>query len=243
MIISGDASQLEWRVAVELSKDRVGLKEIQEGADTHTNNQEAFKLPTRHIAKIYLFRTIYRGSGYAFSKDNDFSHVSSSPRFWDNVNSMFYEKYFGLDLWHMNLCNLVMTYQPIVSPLGREWLITPKENKRTGEPEPPWSVFTNYPVQGCSADVMTIARLSLQKRLNNAKIRYKFISTVHDSIVLDVPNDENIQLVVNIFNQVFDDLAKNIKKLFGYTWETPLACECKVGMDLFNMKKVMRDDV
>lgn len=59
MLISADASQLEWRTAVELSGDLVGLQEIKDHADTHSLNQVAFALPSRLIAKIYLFRTIF----------------------------------------------------------------------------------------------------------------------------------------------------------------------------------------
>lgn len=56
MLIQADASQLEFRVAVELSQDQVGIKEILEGQDTHSLNQAAFNLPSRLISKIYLFR-------------------------------------------------------------------------------------------------------------------------------------------------------------------------------------------
>ena len=56
MLISCDAKQLEWRCILELSKDAVGIKEVLEGQDTHALNQEAFKLPSRLIAKIFLFR-------------------------------------------------------------------------------------------------------------------------------------------------------------------------------------------
>ena len=59
MLIQADAKALEWWTAVWLSQDAVGIKEIQEGLDLHTENQKAFGLPSRLIAKKYLFRTIY----------------------------------------------------------------------------------------------------------------------------------------------------------------------------------------
>ena len=97
MLIQADASQLEWRTAVELSQDEVGLQEILNKEDTHSKNQIAFELPSRLIAKIYLFRTIFRGSGWSFANDNSFMHVSSSPSYWDDVNEKFFKKYYGLD--------------------------------------------------------------------------------------------------------------------------------------------------
>ena len=92
MLIQADAAQLEWRTAVELSKDPIGLQEILNKEDTHSKNQVAFELPSRLIAKIYLFRTIFRGSGWSFANDPDFMHVSSNPKYWDEVNYKFYEK-------------------------------------------------------------------------------------------------------------------------------------------------------
>lgn len=56
MLLQADASQLEWRVCLELSKDYVGINEILNNEDTHANNQQAFDLPSRLIAKIFLFR-------------------------------------------------------------------------------------------------------------------------------------------------------------------------------------------
>lgn len=56
MLIKGDLSALEWRAAVFLSQDRVGIKEIEEGLDQHTHNQQTFGLPSRLIAKVFVFR-------------------------------------------------------------------------------------------------------------------------------------------------------------------------------------------
>jgi len=86
---------------------------------------------------------------------------------------------------------------------------------------------------------MTIARISAFNRIKAANIPCKFISTVHDSVVVDVPTT-HLQQVANIFYEVFDDLQKNIWKLFKYEWLVPLACECKYGMDMKNTVKLAR---
>ena len=58
MLLKADAKalQLEWRVAVELSGDKVGLEEIINGYDAHEDNRQRFGLPSRLIAKTLLFR-------------------------------------------------------------------------------------------------------------------------------------------------------------------------------------------
>jgi hypothetical protein len=67
------------------------------------------------------------------------------------------------------------------------------------------------------------------------------ISTVHDSIVVDCES-QYVQAVVNLFYQVFDDLVDNLNRTFRIDWVVPLACEVKVGMDMFNMTKIDRND-
>lgn len=232
MLVQADAAQLEWRTALFLSKDPTGIREILEGQDTHSLNQQAFALPSRLIAKIYLFRTIFRGSGWSFANDPDFMHVSSDPDFWDGVNAKFYRKYNKLDQWHKELSQLVAQRKPIVTPLGREWLILPRDDGKL-----PWTVFSNYPVQGTGADLMMVARISLRRRMQALGLRSLLVSTVHDSIVVDCVNEE-VDTVVKLLYQVFDDLPKNVMKLFGVDLIIPFPCEVKVGPNLHHMNKV-----
>jgi hypothetical protein len=231
MYIQADASQLEWRTAVELAQDPVGIQEIQEKQDVHSLNQISFALPSRLIAKIYLFRTIFRGSGWSFAHDPAFSHVSSSPEYWDKVNEKFYSKYNGLNTQHFIWKDLVLNSKPIISPFGREWLI-PYEDKI------PWTLLSNYPVQGTGADLMTLARVIFAKRLRLITGWEQVIltTTVHDSIIVDCP-EYMIGDIAKLFHEVFADIPKNIKAIFNYNWEVPLECECKVGHTMRNMTK------
>lgn len=241
MLVSADASGLEWRTAIELSQDPIGIKEIVEGLDTHSLNQEAFQLPSRLIAKIYLFRTIFRGSGYAFANDPAFMHVSDSPKFWDSIGEKFYAKYNVLDATHKTWADRVVAGIPLVGPTGREWDVTLGRDQR-GNIKIPWTILTNYPVQGTGADVMMVARISFSRRLKTSGIPALLISTVHDSIVVDCEQIVHVQSVVNLFYQVFDDLVENIRRTFQYDWKVPLACEVKIGMDMLNMSKIDRTD-
>ncbi len=89
---------------------------------------------------------------------------------------------------------------------------------------------------------MTLARILFAKRLQSLKWKdVLLVSSVHDSIVVDAPG-YLLQEITNLFHQVFDDLQSNIKKVFGYDWEVPLACEVKHGPNMKDMKKLDRTD-
>ena len=231
MLISCDATGLEWRILLLLSGDQVGIEEVNSGADIHSLNQQELILPSRLIAKKFLFRTIYRGSGYAFSKDNEFKHVSTDPEFWDAKNAGFYKKYKGINECHMKWQMRVANRKPIIGPSGREWMIPPKLGG-----DVPWTTLTNYPVQGTGADLMAIARVSLRNRLKTGNLRSLLISTVHDSLIVDSPAEEK-EVVIEMMHQTFNNLVPNMKKLWGIDSPIPFPCEVKIGKNLGEMHK------
>lgn len=239
MLVQCDASQLEWRTALQLSQDAVGIQEIVEGQDPHNLNQIALALPSRLIAKIFLFRTIFRGSGFSFANDPDFMHVSASSKYWDARNEAFFEKYAGLNKQHYLWKDMVLANKPIVGPLGRQWTITLKVDYK-GELRIPWTTLTNYPVQGTGADIMMLVRIMAYKRIKNdpnLRDAVVFVSTVHDSIVVDCPK-ALVQTLVNLFHSCFADLQKTIWTNFKYNWNVPMDCECKIGMNMKDMEKI-----
>lgn len=84
---------------------------------------------------------------------------------------------------------------------------------------------------------MMLARIMAKKRIQNANIPCDFISTVHDSIVVDC-RESSLSRLQEIFRQVFEDLPSRIHSIFGYNWTVPMACESKYGPDMKNMQKI-----
>ena len=156
-------------------------------------------------------------------------HVSADPRFWDGVGEKFFTKYKGIDSKHKQWANDVSSGRCIVGPSGRQWDISLRRDDRTGELKIPWTILTNYPVQGTGADVMMLARISFQRRLRSLGLPVLLVSTVHDSVVVDC-EQQYVETVAKLFYQVFDNLIPNIKRCWGYEWVVPLDCEVKYGM-------------
>lgn len=232
MIIEADAKQLEWRVAVWLSQDSIGMKEIIDGVDAHEDNRVRFGLPSRLIAKTHLFRLIYGGSAYSYANDPDFSGTSTSVKFWENVIEETYTKYSGLAKWHKRLMVEATTTGMIVTPTRRVYKYEPKQ--RRGEWEWPRTDILNYIVQGMAAEFMAIARVTAFRRYQNEpwKDKVKFINTVHDSILIDADVDENSDTWYNIccwLEKVFEDIPINFERMFKVNVNVPLAGEIKYG--------------
>jgi DNA polymerase I-like protein with 3'-5' exonuclease and polymerase domains len=231
MILNCDAKSLEVVGAAYLSQDPVMMQELLAGVDMHSRNQGDFGLPSRLIAKILIFRTIYGGNEYSFANDPDFTCVSSSTKYWKKVLDQFFDKYRGLAEWHNNLIREVTSTGKYVNPTsGRMYSYS-----RTQGGDWPVTQIKNYPVQGLGADIMSIARVSFKRRFDDLKIPGVIVNSIHDSIVVDVPSTE-VQHVSELFHAVFRDLPSNFKRIFGVDFNLPLLCEVQYGP---NMKELI----
>jgi len=226
VIVSVDASALEWLVCAYLSGDPVAYEEITNRVDQHTANQKRFDLPSRLIAKTFVFRLIYGGSAYSYANDPDFTEVSKSEKFWQKVIDEFYTKYSGVAKWHTALMSEATTTGKLRMPTGRFFNFT--STQRNGDLVWPRTCILNYPVQGTAADLMSIARVSFFRRFKAAKLTGVLISTIHDSIVVDVPNEE-VETVCKLFEEVFRDIPLNYKRIFGVEFPLPTRCEVSYG--------------
>lgn len=241
MIINIDVKSLEWCTYLFLSQDQVGIEEwiqvLEDPTknDIHTANQVAFNLPSRLISKIFLFRWIYRGSAYAYSKDPDFTSVSKSQDFWQSVIDNYYSKYQSIYETHLRYIYEATTTGKIISPTGRTYLFVPKQTYNGLKYNE--SDITNWPNQGLGADVVTVIRVFAKKRLDKLKLKSKLVSTVHDSIVLDSPENE-IVIVANLFDKLFRDLPKLLSQYFFLDWNVPMRGEIKVGPNMLNLKEL-----
>ena len=106
----------------------------------------------------------------------------------------------------------------------------------------------NYPVQGLGADLVSIGRVSMWKRLRKAGLPVLFTSTVHDSIDLDVhpqaagldiPPDVCYNSVCKIVKESIEDIPKNYFNLFGTKFDIPLTCEIGWGQNLKDLTIVI----
>lgn len=236
-IVNVDASGLEWVCGTFLSQCPVATAEILKGVDQHSLNLETFGLPSRLIAKKFVFRLIYGGTEYSYSVDSDFAEVSTSQKFWKDVIEKFYSKYYGWAEWHKILMHEATTTGQLVMPTGR--IYSYSLNKYGDWPR---TTILNYPVQGLGADIMAIIRVAFYKRFKAAKAagRIQFgcvISSVHDSIVCDVPSEE-VEVIIELYKESFKVAPMLFKQWFGVEFNLPLRCEISTGPNLSDLEEI-----
>ena len=235
MLLQVDVAALEIRTLAYLSQDPVLMQELIDGVDIHTDNQVKFGLPSRLIAKIFVFKLVYGASAFSFAKDPDFVGVSKVEKYWQSVIDAYYDKYKGVKKWHESIIRTVVETGKLVTPTGRE-LIFEKRDGKLREPQ-----IKNYPPQSLGADLVALARVSAYNRLKRLGYGDKclLVNTVHDSIILDYDDKVcDTKILVGMFHSVFVDLPLNFEKIFKTPFNVPMAAECQQGKDWKNMSVV-----
>lgn len=236
MLVQADVSKLELVVAAWLSQDPVMMQELISNIDLHNENQVAFNLPERRIAKILVFRIIYGGTEWSFAQDPDFNWISNSVGFWLNRIADFYKKYAGIKKWHDQIVADVVRTGQLVSPTGRVFSFRPTPNK-WGKHHWPVTDIKNYPVQGTAADLVSIARVTAFKRLKELN-DVQLVSTVHDSLVADCKKYQ-VERVARILLEEIEAVPRNFEKVFKSKIDPlGLTAEVKVGPTLGQLEKI-----
>ena len=237
-IINVDLGQIEWRMAAELSGDPVAIKEIQEGIDAHADNAIKFfgadKYPRdskefskiRTDAKIFLFRMIYGGTAAGFFRDSKMPDFTLEE--WKDIVNKFKAKYARLSEWQQENIATVLKQGYLKNFSGRV-LTFPKVAKYDGSYGPSDKAICNYPVQSISADMIYIAMQQIMRRIRKAGCKSELILMVHDSMVFDAYENE-IDTISKISIEVFEELPKICKELFGYTFSVPLTGDVELGL-------------
>jgi len=228
MIVAADYKAIEWQGAIELSGDPVGIDEWNSGVDMHQVNKDKFNLPERRIAKIFLFRLIFGGNEWSYAHDPDYSYISDSTKYWRKVIDAFKDKYHAWDRWVADSIQEAIRKGYLVSPTGRVFYYTPV--RKRGELVWPINQIMNYRVQGTASDWVRTGRVVLKQKLDDGHCKGSLmVNSVHDSLVLDVPDNRTECALRLLYDVVHNDTQKVFSQLFKYRFRTNIKGEVFFG--------------
>lgn len=202
LVVDSDMDQLEFRVAAYLAGDTKAMREIDEGLDIHAASAKALGC-SRQEAKVHTFRPLYGGA-----KD------------WGLM-----VRYPMIKGWHTRLINEAVQTKKIKAPTGREYHFP--FVKRTSYGCTQQTKIKNFMVQGvASADIVPSILVELHNKLKGYESY--IMSTIHDSIILDVHPAEYKE-VISIIHDTMNAGVDIMKRRFGIKMGVSLTAEVKVG--------------
>jgi DNA polymerase I-like protein with 3'-5' exonuclease and polymerase domains len=202
-LVVADYSQIELRVAAELSGDRRMIEAYQNDEDLHRltaaliadKSLDQVEKSERQAAKAVNFGLIYAmgAKGLAEYAYNNYG-VQMSLKQAETFRKRYFEAYQGIARWH----------GAIKRRLPRE-MRTVGDRLRCWQDEPKLTELLNTPVQGTAADITKAALAKLPTTLRETGAR--LIGTVHDEILLEAP-EATAEQAGRILQQVMEQAGQ-----------------------------------
>ena len=203
-IVSFDYSQIELRLAAEISKDINFINSFVEGEDIHSSTaKEIFRITDKDLnsehrrkAKAINFGILYGISPYGLAKQLSISN-SEAKQYIENYFKRFpkIRDYMDFQINHAKTNNYVETM------FGRRCNIKGINDKNFAVRGFAERQSINAPIQGTAADIIKLSMIEIHKDIKEKKINAKMILQVHDELVFEIAEDEikeSIPLLKNI---------------------------------------------
>jgi DNA polymerase I-like protein with 3'-5' exonuclease and polymerase domains len=216
-----DGAQLEFRTAVHLGRDRVGLHDIVSGHDIHRHtasilngvSAEDVTKAQRQDAKSDSFKPLYGGT----------SGTPAQQRYYE----AFKERYQGIAETQQAWTQEVLKSKHLTTEWGMRYYWPDTRLTRSGWITNTTSIY-NYPVQAfATAEVIPIALVCGWHRM--AKLKSFLVNTVHDSLIAEVHPDEQEAWHDVGRRCLIDDTYSIISKLYGVDITVPLGSGVVLG--------------
>ncbi|MDE0823936.1 MAG: DNA polymerase I [Dehalococcoidia bacterium] len=225
LLFSADYSQIELRVLAHISQDRGLLEAFRRGEDIHSSTASLmFDVPLndvvsdqRRIAKVLNFGVIYGLSAHGISQQTGFSREEGA-----SFIEAYFAKYPGISDYLEQVKVKARAEQYVETLLGRRRYLpdinSPNFNVRGGAER----MAINMPIQGTAADIMKLAMIRVQNRLDEEGMKTKMLLQVHDELVFETPKEEMDALKDLVFDEMpaaMDlDVTLKVDTKWGPTW-------------------------
>lgn len=225
IILSADYSQIELRVLAHIGDDENLISAFNHGSDIHTKTaSEVFGVPMEEVtslmrsrAKAVNFGIVYGISDFSLAKDLKIPK-SEAKKYMDK----YFERYPNVKKFMVDIVEQAREKSFVTTILNRRRYI-PEVNasnrivKAQGE-----RLAMNAPIQGTAADIIKIAMVNVQMKLNGRKLKSSLILQVHDELILNVYRDE-IEQVKDLVKDEMEQVIKLAVPLevdinMGETW-------------------------
>ena len=197
LLISADYSQIELRIMAHLSDDAGLLKAFAEDRDIHTATAaEVFGVPLdavdaeqRRMAKVINFGLIYGMSAFGLASQLNLER-SAAQAYIDR----YFARYPGVADYMQRTRETARQQGYVETVFGRRLYLPEINSKNPQRRQGAERAAINAPMQGTAADLIKLAMIAVQNRLDSAKLKSRLILQVHDELILEVPEDETARI-------------------------------------------------
>jgi len=210
VFVSADYSQFELRLAAILADDKEMINDFNSGVDIHTKTaSDVYGIPMDNVtkiqrrnAKVINFGVLYGMSPHGLGAATGMNFIQAK-KFIDQYFELRepIRKYISNTLDNARTKGYVETYfgrrRPTPDVISSNFMV------RAGAER----AAANMPIQGTEADLMKLAMIEIDKKLEGLGEQ---ILQIHDSILVECPV-ENADMVAELLKTTMENIAPELK--------------------------------
>jgi DNA polymerase I len=209
-ILSADYSQIELRVMAHLSGD-AGLKAaFSRGEDIHASTAAAiFNIPLemvnadhRRKAKEVNFGIIYGISQYGLA-----SRLGISNEEAQQIITSYFVRFPRVNDYMIHTITFVQQHKYVTTIRNRRRYLPEIESTNAAIRQNAERMAINTTIQGSAADLIKVAMINIQNRLEKENLQTRMILQVHDELVFEVKASE-LEKVKKLVKQEMENAIK-----------------------------------
>jgi DNA polymerase-1 len=222
LFLSADYSQIELRVMAHLSNDQNMIEAFRNGLDIHAATAaKIYKVPLEKVtpemrrhAKTANFGIIYGISAFGLAERLGISRTEAK-----NLIDEYFLTYPQIKTYIESAIKKAKENGYVETLLGRKRFLPDINSQNSVVRGFAERNAVNAPIQGSAADIIKIAMVNIQRKLEKENLQAKMILQVHDELNFTVPVNE----------------LETVRKLVVYEMEhafplnVPLIVDCGVG--------------
>jgi len=210
VFVSADYSQFELRLAAVLANDKKLISDFNGAVDIHTKTaSEVYGIPLddvtknqRRAAKVINFGILYGMSPHGLSAAANMSFVEAK-KFIDH----YFELRAPIRIFIDKTLEQAKTEGYVETYFGRRRPTPDVNSSNFMVREGAKRAAANMPIQGTEADLMKMAMLKVDEKLNGMGDQ---ILQVHDSILVECPK-ENAEKVADLLKTTMESIYPDLK--------------------------------
>jgi DNA polymerase-1 len=235
LLVAADYSQIELRIIAHVSGDEHLKDAFARQADIHreTAARVLHKDPAdvtsneRSMAKMVNFGLAYGMSDYGLSTRAGISREEAQE-----FISSYFAAYSGISYYMLHIKDTARRQGYVTTLLGRKRQIPELHAANAALRGAGERMAINMPIQGTAADIVKIAMIRLEERLEREGFGARMLLQVHDELLLEVPRDE-VDRLVPVLRETMES---------ALPLDVPLTVDVKIGSDWESMVPMSRHD-
>ena len=226
ILMSFDYSQIELRLAAEISGDTNFIKAFKNNEDIHSSTaSQIFNVRTekldsemRRKAKAINFGILYGISPYGLAKQLGVTNSEAK-----NYIEDYFNKYPKIKKYMDDQIQFAKTNLYVETMFGRRCNIKSINDKNFSVRGFAERQAINAPIQGTAADVIKLAMIELNKLITADDLDAKILLQVHDELIFEI-DEANKERSIEIIKSVMENVHLNFKN-----FEVPLLVDYGFG--------------